>query len=147
MKKIILLFLLVVSCFVSYSQMGLTMYTSGSVGLNTNTIKKLSIDAKFFLNSSLESMPMEMNVIYNFQPKTYHRFSCGVGANFSPFRGYDQMNYFVLPLSVELYPLQNLKQFSLVTEVAPLLTTNDDLALRYMFGLRYTFDKKSGQEK
>jgi hypothetical protein len=81
--------------------------------------------------------------MYNFRARDYHRFSVGVGVNFSPFTGGDdelEMNGFSFPCQLAVFPLQDFKQLSFVMEVAPLVHL-DEWSFRYFWGIRYTFGK------
>jgi hypothetical protein len=72
----------------------------------------------------------------------YHRFSIGLGVNFSPFTGGEdelESNAITMPCQLEIFPLQNFKQLSFVMELAPQWLFGDEWAFRYLWGIRYTF--------
>ncbi|MCX6182052.1 MAG: hypothetical protein NT150_09015 [Bacteroidetes bacterium] len=149
MKKLngLLLLLFVITISKGYSQIGFTAYRNWAIGINSSTSKKVSVDVKFFLNNALKSTPTELNLMYNLAPKTYHRISFGLGLNFTPLRGYDEINFFAVPILLEFYPLQKFKQLSLALEFAPVFLDSDNAAIRYMAGLRYTFSPLSVKGK
>ena len=143
MKKLIALSIILFSLsFITLkAQIGLTSYSIYALGVNTNKEKKISGELKTFLNREFENTIFEIAGMYNFQPKTYHQFSVGLGLNLSPFRGIDPINSFTVPLQLEIFPLQNFKQLSVVFEVAPEFYVEDGTNIRQLWGLRYTFNK------
>jgi len=128
--------------FGSYSQISVTGYTNYVVGINTNKDKPISFDAKVFANNYIDELPIELNAFYNFKAKEYHRFSIGLGINVSPFRGFDEINSIVIPASLEIFPLKDFKRIAIVFELTPEIRIEDDVVLRSLIGIRYTFDKK-----
>ena len=126
----------------SYSQISVTGSTNYVVGINTNKDKPISFDAKVFANNYIDELPMELNAFYNFKAKEYHRFSIGLGINISPFRGFDEINSIVIPASLEIFPIKEFKRIALVFELTPEIRIDDDVVLRSLLGIRYTFDKK-----
>ncbi|MDZ7775432.1 MAG: hypothetical protein U5L09_07365 [Bacteroidales bacterium] len=94
---------------------------------------------KTFANRSFEDLLVEIDGFYNFKPRKYHRFSIGIGINVGPFRGFDQIHAFTIPASLEVYPLQDFKRISLLFELTPEIIIEDNLNLRSLWGIRYTF--------
>ena len=144
MKKFKYIFLIILFSisFGSYSQIGVTGYTNYVVGINTNKDKPISFEAKIFTYNYIEDLPMEFNAFYNFKAKEYHRISIGLGINLSPFRSIDQMNSIVIPTSLEIFPMKDFKRIAIVFELTPEIRIEDDVVLRSLLGIRYTFDKK-----
>ena len=134
-----LMFIFIVSSYASYAQMGVTSYSIYALGINTSQDKKISGELKTFANRSAEDLLFEINGFYNFDAREYHRFSIGLGVNAGPFRGFDHINAFTLPFALEVYPLQDFKKFSFLIELAPEFIIEDELHLRGLWGLRYTF--------
>ena len=126
----------------SYSQIAVTGYSHYALGINTNKNKAVSFEIKIFTNNYLEDMPVEGTVFYNFKTKEYHRFSIGFGINLSPFSSPDQMNSFVIPAVLEIFPIKDFKKIAIIFELAPEFRFEDDVIIRSLFGIRYTFDKK-----
>ena len=125
----------------SYSQISVSGYTNYVVGINTNKEKRISFEAKVFANNYIEDLPMEFNAFYNFKTKEYHRISIGLGVNISPFNTIDQMNSFVIPTSLEIFPMKDFKRIAIVFELTPEIRIEDEVALRSLLGIGYTFGK------
>ncbi|SHL48105.1 hypothetical protein [Flavobacterium xanthum] len=125
-----------------HSQIAITGFSNYAMGINTNKNKDISVELKVFTNYYFVEMPIEANVFYNFETKEYHRFSVGLGVNLSPFRGFDEINSFVLPATLEIFPIKNLKKIALLLELTPVFRIEDNAVLRGLIGIRYTFDKK-----
>ena len=132
--------------FKSYSQIAVTGYSNYALGINTSKNKAVSFEIKIFTNNYLEDMPVEGTVFYNFKTKEYHRFSIGFGINLSPFSSPDQMNSFVIPVVLEIFPIKDFKKIAIIFELAPELRIEDDVIIRSLFGIRYTFDKKNNSK-
>jgi hypothetical protein len=127
----------------SYSQIAVTGYSNYAVGLNTSKSKAISFEIKIFTNHYVEEIPVEGNVFYNFKTKEYHRFSIGLGINLSPFSSPDQVNSFVIPAVLEIFPIKDFKKIAIIFELTPEVRIEDDVTIRSLFGIRYTFDKKN----
>jgi hypothetical protein len=122
-----------------FSQMGVTSYSIYSLGINTSQNKKISAELKTFANRKLENILMELDVFYNFQPRSHHRFSLGVGINAIPFGNSDLVNAFTIPASIEIYPFKDFHNLSLLFELAPEFYPENSAHLRSLWGIRYTF--------
>lgn len=120
----------------------MTGYTNYVVGINTNKDKPISFEAKVFAYNYVDELPMEFNAFYNFKTREYHRFSVGLGINVSPFRGFDEINSIVIPASLEIFPMKDFKRIAIVFELTPEIRIEDDVVLRSLIGIRYSFDKK-----
>ena len=131
----------------SYSQIAVTGYSHYALGINTNKNKAVSFEIKIFTNNYLEDMPVEGTVFYNFKTKEYHRFSLGFGINLSPLSSPDQVNSFVIPAVLEIFPIKDFKKIAIIFELAPVLRIEDEVVIRSLFGIRYTFDKKNNSKK
>ncbi len=123
----------------SYSQMGVTSYSIYALGINTSQSKMISGELKTFANRAIDDLLMEIDVFYNFKPRTYHRFSVGLGLNAGPFRGFDHIHALTIPAQIEIYPLQDFKKLSLLFELTPEIVVEGDLNIRSLWGIRYTF--------
>ncbi len=135
-----LLFSLLIAAAVQLkAQMGVTSYSIYALGINTSQNKKISGELKTFANRSVEDLLFEIDGFYNFEPREYHRFSIGLGINVGPFRGFDHIRAFTLPVALEIHPLQDFKRFSFLFELTPEFIVEDELHLRGLWGLRYTF--------
>lgn len=137
-RAIILLLLLSFSVEI-HSQLGITNYSLHVFGLSTNQNNKLSAEIKTFANVSFDMVQMEIDIFYNFKAKDYHRFSVGLGLNAYPFIGDDHIHGLTIPLALEAYPLPQFKRLSILYEISGMLVVEGGLALRNLFGIRYTF--------
>ena len=141
-KSLLLLFILLITLIYSTpvsGQVTITSYSIYSLGVGVNTSKPLSAELKTFQNCPYEDMTFELALFYNFKPHTYHRFSAGFGLNSQPLNE-NYINAFTLPLSLEIYPLQNFKKLSLVMELTPMSNVDfDEFNVRYLWGFRYRF--------
>ena len=140
-KHLFFIFLFTLS-YAGYSQLSVTGYTNYVIGINTNKDKPISFDAKVFTYNYIDDLPMEFNAFYNFKAKEYHRFSVGLGINISPFRGFDEMNSIVIPTTLEIFPLKDFKKIAIIFELAPEIRIEDDVVIRGLLGIRYSFDKR-----
>lgn len=120
----------------------MTGYTNYVLGINTNKHKTISFEAKVFANNYVDELPMEFNAFYNFKTREYHRFSVGFGINVSPFRGFDEINSIVFPASLEIFPIKDFKRIAVVFELTPEIRIEDDILLRSLIGIRYSFNRK-----
>ncbi len=123
------------------AQVGITSYSIFALGVNTDQNKRISGEVKLLGNRNLDIIQLEPTVFYNFKPRAYHRFSLGVGVNFAPFLEFDRVQWFVFPVQLEVYPLQNFKQLSLMFEFSPEIGVEDGVAVRNLWGIRYSFGK------
>ena len=124
------------------AQFAVTGFTSNVVGINTDKTKKISLEMKVFANNYIEDLPLELSAFYNFKTKEYHRFSIGAGFNLSPFRGFDEVNAIVIPVSLEIFPIKDFKKIAIVLELTPVIGIENDVAIRSLVGIRYSFNKK-----
>ena len=137
--KFLILFACTFLSIEAFAQIGVTSYFFNSIGVNTSTSKRISGELKVFANRPFEDLKLEVDGFYNFKPSPYHRFSVGLGVNVVPFLGYDQFYAFTIPVSLEVYPLQNFKRISLLAELAPEISAPEGSSLRNLWGIRYTF--------
>lgn len=138
----IIIALLLTLSFQSYSQIGLTSYPGYALGINTSQSKMISGELKTFANREFNDLWLEVDFFYNFKPNTYHRFSAGLGLSTQPFlQETSDGNIYALtiPVQIEIYPLQDFKKLSLLFELTPEILVNDDVRLRNLWGIRYTF--------
>ncbi len=134
-----LIFIFVACSYVSHAQLSVTGYSVYALGVNTSSDKKVSAELKTFANRSAEDLLFEIDGFYNFEPREYHRFSIGLGVNAGPFRGFDHIRAFTLPLALEIYPLQEFKRISVMLELTPEWLVEEELHLRSLWGIRYRF--------
>ena len=123
----------------TYSQIGITTYSTYALGINTSQNKMVSGELKTFANKAIDDVLMEIDVFYNFTPKPYHRFSVGLGFNVGPFRNFDNVYALTVPVQLEIFPLQEFKKVSILFELAPEILPEDPVNIRSLWGIRYTF--------
>jgi len=128
--------------FQTYAQIAVTGFSNYVIGINTNKNKNINFELKVFTNRYFDDLPIETNVFYNFEAKEYHRLSIGLGVNLTPFRGIDPINAFVIPTSLEIFPIKDFKKIALILELTPELRIEDAAVLRSLIGIRYSFDRK-----
>ena len=140
MKKLLIIAFLFVAVS-SYSQTELTGYSNYAIGVKQNFSKRLSAEIKIFTNTGgLQYSAFDLSLLYGFKPGEYHRFSMGFGVSSFPFDG--GLNSFFVPLVLEIYPVKELKRFSLVIELAPEFDAAEFLNLQQLWGIRYSFGQK-----
>ena len=122
-----------------FSQVSVTSYSVYALGVNTSHAKKASFELKAFANRDIADIVLEADVYYNFRQADYHQFSLGAGLNAVPFSGGDVLNAITIPLQLEIWPLQDFKQLSLIFEIAPEFVVENDMRLRSLWGFRYHF--------
>lgn len=118
-----------------YSQMGVTGYSVYALGINTSQNKMISGECKTFANRTIDDLLVEVDIFFNFKPRAYHRFSVGLGVN----AGLFHINAFTIPAQIEIYPLQDFRKLSLLFELTPEIVVEDNLHIRSLWGIRYTF--------
>ncbi|MCB0663967.1 MAG: hypothetical protein KDC24_14565, partial [Saprospiraceae bacterium] len=117
-------------------------YSIYSLGINTSQTKAVSGEAKIFANRDFDDLLLELDFFYNFKERKYHRFSVGAGINSFVFDNLDPFYSIVIPTQLEVFPLKDFRQLSLMLEFAPQILIDDDLVFRHLWGIRYTFAKK-----
>lgn len=140
MKKLAtLLSLLIVIFTQAYSQMGITCYSFAAIAINTKQSNFINAELKAFANRDFNDLLLEIDGFYNFTPTSYHQFRLGVGLNTDLF-GPDGGSIYSLniPGQLEIFPLQQFKQLSLMFELSPEFVFQENVRLRTMWGLRYT---------
>jgi hypothetical protein len=140
-KTSLIAIVLMTLCFNSYSQLSVTSYSIYSLGINTNQNNRISGELKTFTNRDFDDLLLETDIFYNMKPSAYHRFSIGLGLNFMPFREFDRLNAFTIPVQLEIYPLQEFRKLSLIFELTPEFIVDGEAQLRNLWGIRYTFGK------
>jgi len=122
------------------AQLGLTTYAFTAVGLNTSQAKKYYLEGKLFTNVPFDDgIPLEFAIFRRLKHTENYRFSLGAGLNLNPFRGFDIINFFVLPVTFQVTPVQSLKNLSLIAELSPAILPEEGFMLRQLWGFRYTF--------
>lgn len=142
MKKlnlVVLVIMLLISMN-AHSQLGVTAYSIYALGVNTSQNHRISGELKVFTNRSYKELLTELDGFYNFKSREYHRFSVGLGLNVGPFRDYDNIYAITIPAAIEIFPLKEFKKISILFELAPEIRPGEDLNIRFMWGIRYSFD-------
>ena len=131
------------SCF---SQVKVTSYSIYAIGVSAPFNDLFAGEVKVFTNQGqLKNASIEFSGSYKFVPQPYHQFSAGLGFGLIPESG--EGAFFSAPLSLEIFPIQSFKQLSFVIEVAPEYYFNyENLNLRHLWGIRYSFEKSAGNK-
>jgi hypothetical protein len=141
-KHLLIILLFALASLSASAQIGVTSYSIYSLGVNTSKDKPISGELKGFFNNTIHNLSFEVSGMYNFKAQKYHRFSIGMGIEFSPL-GFD-WNAVSMPCQLEIFPLQDFKHLSFVFELSPQwlfeYTDADDWNFRYLWGIRYTFN-------
>jgi hypothetical protein len=122
-----------------FSQVAVSNYSIYSAGISTDNNKKISGELKLFLNTEYEDIGLEPTVFFNFPQKEFYQFSIGLGVNTSAFEDSDIVNVITVPFQLEVNPLTDVKNLSILTELAPQIGEN--AGVRLLWGIRYTFRK------
>jgi len=146
-RKLILIMSLLFFTFVdeAYSQVGITYYNSDIAAVNlpiyTSSNNSIAGELKFFTNSEIKDVSTELDLFYRFRAREYHQFSVGVGFKTDLFTDGGVGNALLVPFDLEVFPLQELKRISFLFELSPEIIFEDQVNLRSLIGLRYTFGK------
>lgn len=124
----------------AHSQLGVTAYSIYALGVNTSQNHRISGELKVFTNRTYKELLTELDGFYNFKSREYHRFSVGLGLNVGPFKDYDNIYAITIPAAIEIFPLKEFKKISILFELAPEIRPGEDLNIRFMWGIRYSFD-------
>lgn len=126
-----------------YSQKGISYYSSNVVGFNMSIFKisenQVSGELKIFANRDLQNISTEIDLLYQFKQKEYHRFAMGIGLKMDPFTEGGDGAAIVTPLSLEFFPFQNFKKVSFLFELTPEFFIEDRTYLRSLVGIKYSF--------
>ncbi|MGY6561087.1 MAG: hypothetical protein ACXITV_03190 [Luteibaculaceae bacterium] len=119
------------------AQVSVTTYGTNAVGINTNTGSKFDFELKTFANRSFENLVFEPTGFFNFSEKENHSFGVGLGLILDVGDS-DFLTALSIPVNLQVHPMKDFRQLSLILELAPVFNA-DDLALRHLWGVRYTF--------
>jgi hypothetical protein len=129
----------------TYSQIQVMYYSNNVVAANIGilTNNKYSIDGelKVYTNKKVIDTSTELDIFYKSKSREYHRFSVGLGFKTEFFTDGGDGNKFLVPVKLEVFPLQDFKKLSLLFEFAPVFEFEDQMGLRSLFGISYTFGK------
>lgn len=136
----------IILCFISlnvFSQIEVTYYSPDIISINTPIVKiqdnNITSELKTFSNTEIKDLSFELDLFYQFKNRKYHRFSAGFGLKVDPFTDGGDGTKFLMPLVLEIFPLQDVKKVSLVLELAPEISFEENYRLRSLIGFRYTF--------
>lgn len=143
MRKTILLPVCLLLAFsVAAQKIDVTAYSFFGLGMNTSKDKKFGAELKGLFNRSFKETGFELTGLYQFKRKPLYQFSVGVGINMAPFRGFDELNYFVVPVQFALFPIKDVPQLSFIAELTPEISVQERFAFRNLWGVRYAFGKR-----
>lgn len=121
------------------AQLSVTSYSIYSIGISSNTDKKIGFEFKTFANRELTETIFELEGFYHFKKREFHQFSLGVGIGSQPM--FDSPFYSITtPFQLQIFPLKDFQKLSLIFELCPEYLIDDDLInLRSLWGIRYRF--------
>ncbi|MBN2616278.1 MAG: hypothetical protein JXR71_11355 [Bacteroidales bacterium] len=129
----------------AYSQVGVVYYSSNVVAVNMPILKmnenSIAGELKVFSNRQFKDVATELDLFYRFKEMKYHRFSVGLGFKTEFFTDGGNGNTFLVPVALEVFPLQNFKKLSFLFELAPEIIFDNQARLRSLIGLKYSFGK------
>lgn len=124
------------------SQVKVTGYSTHALGISFPLHEKISAELKTYPNQwEFENVDFELTGFYHFKPGDFHRFSAGIGLGINPFIEAGSP-YLSFPVALEFYPLQSFRRVSFLFELAPEIYFEDNVNLRYLWGIRYAFPSK-----
>ncbi len=120
-------------------QFSIAYYSSNVISANYNFIYKFSSELKTFTNRSLEDISLELDLMYSVKSSDYHQFNMGLGLKLDPFTEGGDGAAISVPFQLEIYPFKQNNRISAIIEIAPELYFENDIILRNMIGIRYSF--------
>lgn len=146
---IVLLTIIFNSSNKAYSQTGITSYNLNVIAVNFDIHKSenssIVLEVKQFAEydswkDEFGNTSTELDLHFKFKKHEYHRFSLGFGFNVDFFNE-GTHNAVVLPIGLEVFPIPNFKKISIQYEFAPMYFLEDNLRLRNLLGIKYSFGK------
>ncbi|WKN29604.1 hypothetical protein PZB74_11575 [Porifericola rhodea] len=144
--KLIRVFLLVGAVFLSVqsaqAQLGISYHQSGLpfAGIQYN-FQEVPLMAELRLSTDIDfdNIAPEVVATYSFVNQSQHEVYGGVGLRVNTIPG------LVVPIGLRVYPLENFSNLGLHTEIAPIITTEDNWEhiLRGSWGFHYIFGRNS----
>ncbi len=142
MKKFQILFLLITAILAvnsTFGQVTFSAYSLQAIGISTDNDKKLSGELKAFLNREFKDIILEPAIMYNFRQHDYHQISVGIGFSAFPFAEIDGANGITVPVQLEISPIENVSNFSILMEFTPQIGGGFSSDIRTLWGIRYAF--------
>jgi len=122
-------------------QISITGYSFSGIGINTNDNKKLYAELKIFSNRQFDDLIIELDGYYNFKERKYHQLSIGLGLNIHT--GFiDVPNAVTLPISIQIHPIKEYQNLSVIYELSPEYYMSDVFNLRHLWGVRFMLSKE-----
>lgn len=146
MRVFVLLSLLFLGS-ISKGQLSINYYPFQSIAsLSSDSEKKLWIDLRVESNTFISNLNFELDAMYNFKRDNYYNAYAGLGYNFNPFYGLDDLafsNGYLLHMGIRLKPWQKHKALQIGMEISPYFNANfDGAVLRSLLGITYNFKLK-----
>lgn len=140
MKKINLLLLLIFFGITTQTkaQFSASFYNNSEiskVGVAYHFNEKLWTEAKLYSGTSIDNITLDLVLNYNFWRKEIHQMYIGGGVSVG------NINGIVIPLGLQVAPIESLKNLSFHIEFQPLYEIDlDNIFLQGFWGIRYTFN-------
>jgi len=141
MKKVLLFVFvfLLLPVIHSYSQIGITAYRYSKIGINTNQNNRIFGEFRILTNNQIdETEEFDFSILYNIRRQDRSIIYLGLGLSICPFREYDNINGIQVPIGFQIFPLKDIGNLSLLTEIAP-STDGESVSIKQLWGLRYNF--------
>lgn len=135
MKKLFTLFAFSLCSLQGFSQVSVAYYQSSSpkLGVAHNFSDRLWAEVRMYGNVFTNNFTPEAAVCYNVIQTENHSIYAGVGGNVNGYTG------LILPLGLQVRPLQDFRNLALQIEVQPMYDFNSYYILQSSVGFRYHF--------
>lgn len=148
MKKLLFFSTIILIAFGNLNaQLRISYYNNESAAFDysfakLNETSHLLMELRTSMDTDFEEITNWVNMLYKIQKHDAHSLSVGAGMRFDPFYEGGDGAAIVLPFQLELYPLKEIKQLSLIFELIPEIYMDEKYLLRSNIGFRYAFNKK-----
>jgi translation initiation factor 6 (eIF-6) len=140
MRNIIFLLLLIFFGTITQTkaQFSASFYNNSDIskiGVAYPINEKLWTEAKLYSGTNIDNTTLDLVLNYNFWRKEIHQMYIGGGMSVG------NVNAIVIPLGLQVAPIESLKNLSFHIEFQPLYEIDlDDIFLQGFWGIRYTFN-------
>ncbi len=123
-----------------HAQLYVTNYGFLGVGVGTESLKPINLEARIGTNNKIGSTLFEFVGYYHLMDAPHHSLSGGLGFNIDLF---NEANFsLIVPFELEIFPAPNFRQIALTIELGPEFQfAFDEVYLRHIWGIRYYFSE------
>lgn len=136
MKKVLITGFIILSTIINgFSQISVAYYQSAGakIAIAHNFTDRIWAEARVYGNAFTNNFTPEAALLYNVIQKENHSVYIGAGGNVNGYQG------FILPMGVQVRPLRDFRNLSLLIEFQPMYDFNTYYILQTSFGFRYHF--------